>query len=97
MISNAKSRSGAIYRYFASSHAELAELTTHRNRLDLLSNAAAIHERGDDETLRLCDQAFFTKLHIDVDNHVRAETWADDPATHTRDIATRDPVSLAQV
>jgi hypothetical protein len=37
--------------------------------LDLLADAASIYERGDDETRRLCNQAFFTKVYLDENDH----------------------------
>lgn len=37
--------------------------------LDLLSNAHKLYLAGDDQTRRLCNQAFFTKIYIDDDQH----------------------------
>jgi hypothetical protein len=44
--------------------------------LDLLADAASIYEHGDDETRRLCNQAFFTKVYLDENDQIRADsTW----------------------
>ena len=32
-----------------------------------------MYQRGDDQTRRLCNQAFFTKLYLGEDNEVRAD------------------------
>jgi site-specific DNA recombinase len=55
-------------------HADYAEARAElEDSLNLLGDAAAIYQRGDDETRRLCNQAFFTKLYLDEDNTVRAD------------------------
>jgi hypothetical protein len=44
--------------------------------LDLLADPASIYERGDDETRRLCNQAFFTKVYLDENDQISADsTW----------------------
>jgi site-specific DNA recombinase len=55
-------------------HGDYAEARAElEDSLNLLGDAAGIYERGDDETRRLCNQAFFTKLYLDEDNEVRAD------------------------
>ena len=61
------SRIEVFYGDYAEARAELED------SLNLLGDAAAIYQRGDDETRRLCNQAFFAKLYLDEDNQVRAD------------------------
>jgi len=61
-------RIDAHHGNYANAKAELDDT------LDLLADAASIYERGDDETRRLCNQAFFTKVYLDENDQISADT-----------------------
>ncbi len=57
--------------------------------LDLLSDAHKLYLAGDDQTRRLCNQAFFTKIYIDEDGEIRTDLARPynmllDPVVHTQ-------------
>lgn len=71
-------------------HSDYAEARAEfDDSLNLLSNLAAIYQRGDDQTRRLCNQALFTKIYLDEDDTVRADLARPfgillDPQVHDR-------------
>lgn len=82
-LEHINSRIEVFHGDYAAARAELED------SLNLLGDAAGIYERGDDETRRLCNQAFFTKLYLDENNQVHAELARPfaillDPGTHQR-------------
>ena len=55
-------------------HGEYTDARAHLDdALNLLSNCADIYSRCDDANRRLCNQAFFTKVYIEEDDHLRVE------------------------
>lgn len=56
----------------AEHHNDYAEARLHINDcLELAADVSRIYARCDDQTRRLCNQAFFTKIYIDEDNIMR--------------------------
>ena len=68
------SQAGTSFRSEVSDHGDYGEARAHlKDALNLLTDCADIYRRCDDVNRRLCNQAFFTKVHIDEDDQLRVE------------------------